>query len=222
MDTITDFKLLNIGFNPSNYGKILAIVDFGNVSKWPNEIKWQIDIIKLGKLLEIFCDEKHFFYGHKKRVISSEQFIMKARTHGFTTHTKQVKKIKHRPDLEELRNMSTLKRAYLKKDRFGKYYINIEKCDFDVEITMTILRQIKNFDTLMLWSGDGDFGPLVRYIRTKYKKKVIVVCPWRFFSTELNNNKDIHILPNKMQSLLKFQPIRNRRPLKVAGRKSNP
>ncbi|MBU1092192.1 NYN domain-containing protein [Patescibacteria group bacterium] len=213
MGIITDLKLIGLGFNPAEYGKIIALIDFGNVSKWSNQIHWGIDIARLGELLDTFCEEQHFFYGHRKGVITSEQFIMKARTNGFVTHTKEVKKIRHRPDVNELRKMSQTQRAFIKKDQFG-YFLTVEKCDFDVEITLTALRRINDYDTIILWSGDGDFNALVRYLRKK-DKKVIVVSPWEFFSKELQKNHDVHINPDRLKMLIGY----NKKPATLASRR---
>jgi uncharacterized LabA/DUF88 family protein len=202
MEVITNLKLLSLGFNPIEYGRIFALVDFGNVGKWSSEVSWKINIIRLGKFLGTFCCGQHFFYGHKKGVVTSEQFIVKARSGGFTTHTKEVKRIKHRPDVDELRKMSTTQWAFVKKDKFG-YYLTVEKCDFDVEITLTALRRIDDYDTVMLWSGDGDFDALVRYLH-KRGKRVIVVAPWGFFSTELQLNHDVYVHPNRLRALIEF------------------
>lgn len=213
MEIITDLKLLGLGFNPAEYGKIIALIDFGNVSKWSNQIHWKIDVTRLGTFLNTFCYEQHFFYGHRKDVVTSEQFIVKARTNGFVTHTKEVKKIKHRPDLDELRKMSSTQWAFIKKDRFG-YFLTVEKCDFDVEITLTALRRINDYDTIMLWSGDGDFDALVRYLRKK-NKKIIVVSPWEFFSTELQINHDVHVNPSCLKVLIEY----NKKPATLESRR---
>lgn len=212
MEIITDLKLLGLSFNPAEYGRILTLIDFGNVSKWSSEIHWKIDVARLGAFLDTFCCEQHFFYGHKKGVITSEQFIIKARNSGFVTHTKEVKKIKHRPDIEELRKMSTTQWAFIKKDKFG-YFLTVEKCDFDVEITLTALRRINDYDTVMLWSGDGDFNALVRHLRKK-GKKVIVVSPWEFFSSELQINHDVHVNPGRLKTLIEY----NKKPATLASR----
>lgn len=48
------------------------------------------------------------------------------------------------------------------------------KCDFDVEISRDVYNNLKNFGTLIVFSGDGDYAALVEDLISK-KKKVIVV-----------------------------------------------
>jgi len=57
------------------------------------------------------------------------------------------------------------------------------KCDFDVEISRDIYNNLENFDTLILFSGDGDYEALVRDLIIK-GKKVIVVYAFGHFGRE--------------------------------------
>jgi len=48
------------------------------------------------------------------------------------------------------------------------------KCDFDVEITRDVLNMIDNYDTLLLFSGDGDYYSLTMDLIKKCKKVILV------------------------------------------------
>lgn len=48
------------------------------------------------------------------------------------------------------------------------------KCNFDVEIVIDAIRYLNDYDVFMLVSGDGDFIPLVKYIKGKYKKVIVI------------------------------------------------
>ena len=48
------------------------------------------------------------------------------------------------------------------------------KCDFDVEITRDVLNEIDNYDTLLLFSGDGDYFALTEDLIKKGKKVILV------------------------------------------------
>jgi uncharacterized LabA/DUF88 family protein len=48
------------------------------------------------------------------------------------------------------------------------------KCDFDVEITRDALNEIDNYDTLLLFSGDGDYFALTEDLIKKGKKVILV------------------------------------------------
>src|SRR3989344_2090037 len=68
--------------------------------------------------------------------------IDKARKNGFKVITKETKMI---PQYDEN----------------GKFVGKFPKCNFDVEITMDILMSLENYDTVMLFSADSDFGGLL-------------------------------------------------------------
>lgn len=48
------------------------------------------------------------------------------------------------------------------------------KCDFDVEITMDALSALDDYETLLLFSGDGDYAALANYLIEKGKKVILV------------------------------------------------
>ena len=51
------------------------------------------------------------------------------------------------------------------------------KCDFDVEITIDALNLIDEYDTLLLFSGDGDYAALSKDLIAKGKKVILVFGP---------------------------------------------
>jgi uncharacterized LabA/DUF88 family protein len=51
------------------------------------------------------------------------------------------------------------------------------KCDFDVEITTDALNLIDKYDTLLLFSGDGDYAALTKDLIAKGKKVILVFGP---------------------------------------------
>lgn len=51
------------------------------------------------------------------------------------------------------------------------------KCNFDVEIAIDALDHINNYDVFILGSGDGDFTPLIEYLKSK--GKTVIVLSWR-------------------------------------------
>jgi uncharacterized LabA/DUF88 family protein len=48
------------------------------------------------------------------------------------------------------------------------------KCDFDVEISRDVLNKIDEYDTLLLFSGDGDYFALAEDLIKKGKKVILV------------------------------------------------
>lgn len=51
------------------------------------------------------------------------------------------------------------------------------KCDFDVEIARDVCNLSNDFDTLILFSGDGDYSALVDDLISKGKKVIVVFAP---------------------------------------------
>lgn len=55
-----------------------------------------------------------------------------------------------------------------------KVPVQRRKCDFDVEIARDVLNKIDDYDTLLLFSGDGDYFALAEDLIAKNKKVILV------------------------------------------------
>jgi uncharacterized LabA/DUF88 family protein len=171
---------------------------------WPEDnkefIKRGIDIQKLSDLIDSIKPEKKFFYyGHYKehpellredeKNIRHRRSIYKldvARKCGFTKRTKEIKEIK----------------TY---DEAGKFIAILNKCNFDVEIAMDLLKKIEKYDTVFLWSGDSDFDKLLKHLQSK-KKKIITACARDFVSKELYDGSDLYIPVDPFKASLEYMP----------------
>jgi uncharacterized LabA/DUF88 family protein len=58
-----------------------------------------------------------------------------------------------------------------------KIPVRRRKCDFDVEITRDALNALDGYDTLLLFSGDGDYSALANDLIQKGKKMILVFAP---------------------------------------------
>ncbi len=67
-------------------------------------------------------------------------------------------------------NIEDLQRNLLKP-------VKRRKCDFDVEIARDVCNLSNSFDTLLLFSGDGDYAALVEDLISKGKKVIVVFAP---------------------------------------------
>jgi uncharacterized LabA/DUF88 family protein len=196
-------------FDPKEYGRIFAFVDFSNVrhwakSFWPEEnkkyLRREIDIYKLSEVIDFVKPEKKFFYyGHYREhpgLPSENPFnikfrqsiyrIDKARKAGFHVRTKDIKEIDHFDDE-------------------GKFLGRISKCNFDVEMAMDMLLKLEKYDSVFLWSGDSDFHYLLQHLKSK-KKKTITICGRDFASEELRHNSDLFIPADPLRDLLEYIP----------------
>jgi uncharacterized LabA/DUF88 family protein len=202
-------------FNPEDFGTIFAFVDFSNVrywakSFWPDDnrerLTREIDIDKVAHAIEIVgASEKFFYYGHYKARLrlppehplnvpyrNSIFRIDKARKAGFKVRTKDIKTIDTYDDA-------------------GRRQGQIHKCNFDVEITMDMVKQLPNYDTVFLWSGDSDFGPLLAYLKSK-GKKTVTVCAKAVVSRELKRVPDLFIPADRLRDQLELVPYRKTLP----------
>src|SRR3989338_6309495 len=66
------------------------------------------------------------------------------------------------------------------------------KANFDIEIATDALDTHDEYDTFVLFSGDGDFAPLVEKLREK-GKRVITVAGRKMFSGQLKNASDVSL-----------------------------
>ena len=82
--------------------------------------------------------------------------------------TKPIQKVRHHLKADEIPTNTRTTFA----DATG-IYIQLPKCNFDVEIAVDTIRLKEQYDTLALFSSDADFLSLARYLR-KNDRKVIL------------------------------------------------
>jgi uncharacterized LabA/DUF88 family protein len=207
-------------FETEEYGRIFVFVDFANVRKWaksfwPEEnktyLKREIDITKVAHVIDYINPvKKYFYYGHYKEFpdFPSDNFlnikyrqsiyrIDKARKSGFKVRTKPVK---------EINNF----------DEDGRFVGTLNKCNFDVEMTMDMVQQMENYDTVFLWSGDSDFHILLQYLKSK-KKKVIILCNRGFVSEELYKYSDLFIPADPLKEFIEYIPVKTNPPEQLSS-----
>jgi uncharacterized LabA/DUF88 family protein len=142
----------------------IVIVDYGNVQKWEKSLGWKIGIKELSNLIKhISFGKKYlrkFYYGSdfgqsdksQIRTKWSAAILDKAEMNNFEIKTKRVKYI------------------------FDKDYKTgfVKKCNFDVEMSVDLIKEVDNYDRIILFSGDGDLAYVLDYLKEKHKKDSIV------------------------------------------------
>lgn len=167
-----------------DYGRIFSFIDFSNVNKWfehdnqdwnnkllaDNE-KLSIDLEKLKSFGDIFSERVRIYYGEDPKNEKSLNFTYATRKifGKRDVMTKDLQKIKHYIELGEQHNKN-----HISKDKDGKNYVEIRKCNFDVEISVDALKMLEHYDTFCIFSGDADFVYLNNFLRKKGKKVIIV------------------------------------------------
>lgn len=178
-------EMKNIGLGiKDEFGRILSLIDFGNVNYWYENDRWDwdggklavgeslnIDIYKLSQFCQRFSYLSKFYYGLDQESQKSIHIISLARKSFGKTHavTKDIQRIKHYLDPSEEKYNT----RFVIYDQKGKYIL-IPKCNFDVEICIDAIRLIGSYDTLCLFSSDADFIALVKFLKDRGKKVILV------------------------------------------------
>lgn len=206
---LQEFKLNNLRLDKKEFGRIFSFVDFGNVNYWfekdtrgwdgnilSENQKLIVSIEKLASFLDLFSEQKLFYYGWHKRMPSSWHIVISAEKKGFLKRTKPIQFIRHYLQDKELVN---IRARSIKEDFYGKF-IEIPKSNFDVEISVDSIRLLKKYDTFCLLSGDSDFTRLVEFLK-KNGKKVIIIASGQVFHT-LKDSADLYINAQQIKSLI--------------------
>ncbi len=145
--------------------RTIVIIDFGNVEKWKHNLHWRVGIRELAVFVKHFTYGKRFlrrfYYGadygsdeKSTKLTEWSEFILRtADTNGFEVKDKRVKYI-HSTD-----NVHGFEK----------------KCDLDVEMAVDLIRERENYDTIVLFSGDGDLVTALRYLHEEFQKNAIVI-----------------------------------------------
>ena len=161
-------------------GKVLVAIDAANLESSVKSLGWWIDYKKLyglfdnKKLVEI----RNYCVHHGTD--NQNRFFTFLKKNGYKLITKPLKIIRPN-DFEDS---------------------NIRKANFDVEIAIDAIEMAKQFDTLVLFSGDSDFHYLVIKLQEK-KKKVIIVSYRDHISRELARSSDKYISLDKLEKYIK-------------------
>ncbi len=215
---LQEFKTQYFLFEPKDFGRIFAFVDFGNVRPWAKDM-WteenkfrfcvEIDIKKIYEICSWVNAKKSFFYygyfpqdetgenrSEKTKKHNNSIFrIDKARKCGFEVKTKEIKMIPH-------------------YDEDGKFRGKFPKCNFDVEMTMDMIMNLDEYDTVMLFSGDSDFGGLLKHLKS-CGKKIVVVCTRNRMSSELEEVANKFVPAETLKDFLRYERINNTPPLRA-------
>lgn len=162
----------------------IIIVDFSNLAHWQDSLRWDIGMKELGGLIKHFAFGKkflrRFYYGsdygekEKSEILTpwSEVVLNKAKMNNFEIITKRVK--------------------YIKDANYREGYV--KKCDLDVEMAVDIIKEVENYDNIILFSGDGDLSYALRYMKNKFGKKSYVFTARNHLGRELVDCKDEKVI----------------------------
>ncbi len=165
-------------------GRTIVIVDFSNVEKWKDTLGWKINVQALANLIKHFSYGQQFLrrfyygsdFGPDEKVTNliqwSESVLNAAKMNRFELITKRVK--------------------YIRIDNNPPSYR--PKCDLDVEMAVDLIRERDNYDTIILFSGDGDLMCAVEYLHKEYGKECYVFGVRGHTGAEIFDAKDNNIV----------------------------
>jgi len=158
----------------------MVVVDFANVDRWRDSLKWSVSIEKLAQLIKHFSYGKQYLrrfyygedYGQKdsstKLLPWSEKIINAAKFNRFEIVTKRVK--------------------YIPDAKYETGYI--KKCNLDVEMALDLIKEVSNYDKALIFSGDGDLACVIEYLRQVYSKEFYIFCVRDHLGKELVDAKN--------------------------------
>ncbi len=133
-------------------GRVYVFVDAANILYSQQTLRWRVDYRKLKEYFEKECDLRaiYFYTGRVGENHKQNSFIKKLEQLGYIVKAKEVKRIKVSKNFYEW------------------------KGNLDVELTIDVLGNINNFDSLILMSGDSDFAPLLDAVKAQHKRVIVM------------------------------------------------
>jgi uncharacterized LabA/DUF88 family protein len=169
-------------------GKTITIIDWANVFGWFNNLRWEIDPKKLYQYLKSYpqITDIRFYFGVEKGNKKSEEFQKKIKKIGYTLITKELKwvpvsldKAHFKKFLDELFKITdglekSNSKIATKLRKLPAIPIFRRKCDFDCEIAIDVIENMDKIESLILFSGDGDYAVLVDEMIKRNKQTIVV------------------------------------------------
>ncbi len=133
-------------------GRVYVFVDAANILYSQRTLGWRVDYQKLKAYFETECDLRrmYFYTGRVGSNVKQQSFLRKLEAFGYVVKAKEVKRIQ------------------VDKDTFEW------KGNLDVELTIDVLQNLPNFDTLVLLSGDSDFAALLDSAKNARKRAIVM------------------------------------------------
>ena len=161
-------------------GKACVFIDAANILYSQQTLGWRVDYKKLKEYFESECDLRaiYFYTGRVGADNKQNSFIKKLEKFGYIVKAKEVKRIK------------ISKNAYEWKG------------NLDVELTIDVIGNMNNFDTLILMSGDSDFAPLLDAVKGQHKRTLVMSTKGHISKELLDRAKYINL--KKLKDFITF------------------
>jgi uncharacterized LabA/DUF88 family protein len=156
---------------------------------------WEIDPERLYEYLTKYKNVKQvFLFAGEDDHPKSREFLEDCRRIGYTVVTKKVKyvqtAVQSSPFWETIKEYVPAE----KLDELKNDPIMRRKCDFDVEISKELLLNIEDYHTFILFSGDGDYAPVIEEVMER-EKRVFIVSTLHSLGREIREMADNKVHP---------------------------
>jgi len=129
---------------------------------------WEVNYQKLSKYLKSrYGATKIFFYAGVKSLAKNK--FNKLQKFGYVLRLKELRFYKKRP-LERRISCPKCFHVFIKKI----YRPPEQKANCDVDLTFDAMRYVSNYSKMILISGDGDFYPLVDFLKKNGREVKII------------------------------------------------
>jgi len=142
--------------------RLFVVIDAANLEKSAQGLNMKVHYTRLKRFFRESSNLKEMrFYTAAFSTERHYDFLESLRRKGYYLVTKPIKEISDKKSEGKLR-----------------------KANFDVEIAMDVLDHLKEFDVLILFSGDSDFDCLVKRVRSRGKRVYV-------FSTRYHVSREL-------------------------------
>ena len=150
-------------------GKVAVFIDAANLELSAKDRGFKVDYKKLHTWLGQLGNITYLgFFTVRFDNKEHDNFLTLLKKTGYTLTTKKLKLIK------------------------DKTSGHLRKANFDVEITVEVMKRLRSFGTLVLFSGDSDFDYLLKEVKAWGKKAVVVSMKYHV-SRELIERADKYV-----------------------------
>lgn len=159
-------------------GKIAVFIDAANLELSAKDRGFKVDYKKLNKWLNELGRIKYIgFFTVRFDNKRHDKFLTVLKKTGYKLITKPLKLIR------------------------DKNKGHLRKANFDVEIAVEVMKRIKDFDTLVLFSGDSDFDYLLKEVKAQGKQTIVVSMKYHI-AKELVERADRYIDLRKIRKVI--------------------
>jgi uncharacterized LabA/DUF88 family protein len=142
----------------------IVIVDFANVDRWQDTLNWPVGIKNLGQLVSYMSKGKKFL----RRFYYGEDYGPKDKTKVLTPWSERIKRQAQYSNFE----IVSKRVKYIPDEKYETGFI--KKCNLDIEMAVDLIKEKDNYDTAIIFSGDGDMAYVCEYIHTEFKKIIYI------------------------------------------------